>query len=105
MNVSELSLVIPCHNEEKNLRPLLSAIHETLDPLGLDYEVVITDDCSTDNSWSVLKELAATPSSAGPPRESPASQRSPVECNRLPHPSAVGPTDREVSGGVPSLTS
>ena len=58
MNVSELSLVIPCHNEGKNLRPLLSAIHETLDPLGLDYEVVITDDCSTDNSWSVLKELA-----------------------------------------------
>src|SRR6266403_3497534 len=62
MNVSELSLVIPCHNEEKNLRPLLSAIHETLDPLGLDYEVVITDDCSTDNSWSVLKELAANDS-------------------------------------------
>ena len=62
MNVSELSLVIPCHNEGKNLRPLLSAIHETLDPLGLDYEVVITDDCSTDNSWSVLKELAANDS-------------------------------------------
>src|SRR5437868_7190297 len=62
MNVLELSLVIPCHNEEKNSRPLLSAIHETLDPLGLDYEVVITDDCSTDNSWSVLKELAANDS-------------------------------------------
>src|SRR6266536_1646486 len=62
MKVLELSLVIPCHNEEKNLRPLLSAIHETLDPLGLDYEVVITDDCSTDNSWSVLKELAANDS-------------------------------------------
>src|SRR5437773_9613518 len=59
MNVLDLSLVIPCHNEEKNLRPLLSAIHETLDPFGLDYEVVITDDCSTDNSWTVLKELAA----------------------------------------------
>jgi dolichol-phosphate mannosyltransferase len=58
MNAPQLSLVIPCHNEEKNLRPLLSAIHETLDPLGLDYEVVITDDYSTDNSWSVLKELA-----------------------------------------------
>ena len=62
MNVLELSLVIPCHNEEKNLRHLLSAIHETLDPLGLDYEVVNTDDCSTDNSWSVLKELAANDS-------------------------------------------
>jgi glycosyltransferase involved in cell wall biosynthesis len=60
MNVSELSLVIPCHNEEKNLQPLLSAIHAALDPLGLNYEVVITDDCSTDGSWGVLKQLAAS---------------------------------------------
>src|SRR5881628_2545938 len=59
MNAPELSLVIPCHNEEKNLQPLLSAIHATLNPLASDYEVVITDDCSTDNSWSVLKQLAA----------------------------------------------
>src|SRR5215469_4598685 len=60
MSSVELSLVIPCHNEEKNLQPLLSAIHTALDQLGLEYEVVITDDCSTDNSWSVLKELAAS---------------------------------------------
>lgn len=57
--MSELSLIIPCHNEEKNLHPLLTAIHAVLDPLGLDYEVVITDDCSIDNSWTVLKQLAA----------------------------------------------
>src|SRR5437764_10642009 len=60
MNTPELSLVIPCHNEEKNLEPLLSAIHAALDPLALNYEVVVTDDCSTDNSWSVLKQLAAS---------------------------------------------
>ena len=60
MNAPELSLVIPCHNEEKNLQPLLAAIHATLDPLALSYEVVITDDCSTDNSWNVLKQLAAS---------------------------------------------
>jgi dolichol-phosphate mannosyltransferase len=60
MNTLELSLVIPCHNEEKNLQPLLSAVHAAVDQLGLEYEVVITDDCSTDNSWSVLKELGAS---------------------------------------------
>lgn len=59
MNAPEVSLVIPCHNEEKNLEPLLSAIHAAMDPRDSDYEVVITDDCSTDNSWSVLKRLAA----------------------------------------------
>lgn len=60
MKVRELSLVIPCHNEERNLQPLLSAIHGALDPLPLDYEVVVTDDCSSDNSWSVLKDLATS---------------------------------------------
>ena len=55
----ELSLVIPCYNEQDNLRALLKAIHEAVDPLNLPYEVVITDDCSRDRSWEILKELAA----------------------------------------------
>lgn len=57
-NAPELSLVIPCHNEEKNLQPLMAAIHAALDPMRLEYEIVITDDCSTDNSWTMLKQLA-----------------------------------------------
>lgn len=59
MTTPELSVVIPCHNEAENLRPLLAAIHAALDPLKLDFEVVITDDCSSDQSWSVLQELSA----------------------------------------------
>jgi glycosyltransferase involved in cell wall biosynthesis len=55
----ELSFVIPCYNEEDNLRPLVAAIREVVDPLKLPYEVVITDDCSKDKSWEILKELAA----------------------------------------------
>lgn len=54
-----LSLVIPCYNEEGNLRALAAAIREAVDPLKVPYEVIITDDCSTDNSWNLLKELAA----------------------------------------------
>ena len=60
MTAPELSVVIPCHNEAENLRPLLAAIHDALDPMGLDYEIVITDDCSSDDSWRVLQELRAT---------------------------------------------
>jgi glycosyltransferase involved in cell wall biosynthesis len=55
----ELSLVIPCHNEEGNLPKLADAIAAALKPLGVAYEVVVTDDCSTDDSWAVLKQLAA----------------------------------------------
>src|SRR6266478_3014758 len=58
MNAPEVSLVVPCHNEQDNLRPLLAAIHATMDPLSRDFEVIIIDDASTDNSWNVLKELA-----------------------------------------------
>ncbi len=54
-----LSLVIPCYNEEENLRPLIAAIRQSVDPLNLPYEIVITDDCSRDGSWKLLKELAS----------------------------------------------
>jgi glycosyltransferase involved in cell wall biosynthesis len=57
-----LSLVIPCFNEEGNLRPLMAAIREAAEPLKVPYEVVITDDCSRDQSWAILKELAAADS-------------------------------------------
>jgi dolichol-phosphate mannosyltransferase len=55
----EISFVIPCHNEAKNLRPLMAAIHEAMKSSDGQYEIVFTDDFSTDNSWNVLKELAA----------------------------------------------
>ena len=55
----ELSFVIPCHNEQDNLRPLVQALREVSDRLQRSFEIVITDDCSNDQSWSVLRELAA----------------------------------------------
>lgn len=55
----EISFVIPCHNEQDNLRALVAAIREATDPLNRSYEIVIADDFSSDNSWNVLKELAA----------------------------------------------
>jgi len=55
-----LSLVIPCYNEQDNLRPLITAIRAVVEPLKLSYEVVVTDDCSKDKSWEILKELAAS---------------------------------------------
>jgi dolichol-phosphate mannosyltransferase len=55
----ELSFVIPCYNEQDNLRALVKAISDSVAPLQRSYEIVITDDCSKDNSWPVLKEIAA----------------------------------------------
>ncbi len=55
----EISLVIPCYNEEGNLRELVKAIRAAVEPLKISHEIVITDDCSKDKSWEILKELAA----------------------------------------------
>jgi glycosyltransferase involved in cell wall biosynthesis len=54
-----LSVVLPCYNEEGNLPTLIGSIRESLAPLKIDYEIVITDDCSHDKSWELLKEFAA----------------------------------------------
>lgn len=55
----EISFVIPCYNEEGNLPELFKAIRAATDPLGLSYEIIVTDDCSRDKSWDILKEFAA----------------------------------------------
>ena len=54
-----ISIVVPCYNEQDNLLPLVNTLTEVLAPLNVSYEIVITDDCSKDNSWEILKKLAA----------------------------------------------
>jgi dolichol-phosphate mannosyltransferase len=54
-----ISVVVPCYNEQDNLVPLVKTLSEVIAPLKISYEIVITDDCSKDNSWAILKKLAA----------------------------------------------
>lgn len=60
MSDIDLSVVIPCHNEEGNLPLLMQALHAVLGKAGVNYEIIVTDDCSTDSSWHLLRELAKT---------------------------------------------
>ena len=52
----KLSLVIPVMNEEDNIQPLIEKINESLD--GWEYEVILVDDGSTDQTISRIKEFA-----------------------------------------------
>jgi glycosyltransferase involved in cell wall biosynthesis len=54
-----ISVVIPCYNERGNLNPLVAGVAGALDPLQINYEIIITDDCSKDDSWIVLQEITA----------------------------------------------
>ena len=58
-NATEISVVLPCHNELANLRPLVEAIRAAIEPLKNVYEIIFTDDCSDDGSWDTLREIAA----------------------------------------------
>src|SRR3954451_19804284 len=52
-----LSVVTPMHDEQDNVRPLYDRLAAALD--GLEWELVVTDDGSTDATAARLVELAA----------------------------------------------
>ena len=51
----DLSLLVPCLNEEKTLKLTLDTIFAALDELDLTYEVLVVDDGSTDNTVQVAE--------------------------------------------------
>ncbi|MEL7006769.1 MAG: glycosyltransferase family 2 protein, partial [Bacteroidota bacterium] len=53
----KISLVIPVMNEEDNIQPLFESIGNALS--GLDYEVVMVDDGSTDKTVANIREFGS----------------------------------------------
>lgn len=51
-----LSVVIPLMNEEDNIKPLFDAVREAVN--GIDYELILVDDGSTDATVARIKEYA-----------------------------------------------
>jgi glycosyltransferase involved in cell wall biosynthesis len=51
----ELSLIIPCLNEEESVDELVAEVFSVIDDEGYDAEVVIVDDGSSDGTWAKLE--------------------------------------------------
>ena len=55
----DLSIVSPIYHGEKMLDELVRRIHAAIQPLTDDYEIVLVNDCSPDDSWNRIIDICA----------------------------------------------
>lgn len=55
-NFKKISIVIPAYNEEKTIAEIINRVKKT--EIGLDKEIIVIDDGSTDGTRKILKNLA-----------------------------------------------
>ena len=55
----DLSVVSPVYRGEKMLSELVERIHKAISPLTDNYEIVLVNDSSPDNSWERISEICA----------------------------------------------
>jgi glycosyltransferase involved in cell wall biosynthesis len=53
----EISIVVPVFNEEESLELLYAEVRDALEPTARSYELILVDDCSTDRSLAIMREL------------------------------------------------
>src|SRR5689334_23251532 len=54
-----LSISVPVYNEQENLPLLHQAIVDVCEPQKIDFELLLVDDGSKDNSWAEIEKLSA----------------------------------------------
>ena len=64
----KFSFVIPCYRSEKTITTVVDEIKSEMAAKrpGDDYEIVLVNDCSPDNVWSVIEGLANTEKNVTP---------------------------------------
>lgn len=56
-----VSVVVPVYNSEKTLAELVRQVGAVLDGLGLEYEIILVNDGSRDQSWQEINRLCTSP--------------------------------------------
>lgn len=55
----DLSIVIPCLNEEENARGICDAVISEVEKTGCSFELIFIDNCSTDRTVEIIREICA----------------------------------------------
>ena len=55
----EISVVIPCRNEEANVERMALAVIEQMEKVCDDFEVIFIENCSSDRTIEVLRDVCA----------------------------------------------
>lgn len=55
-----LSIVVPAHNEEGNIKQTLKELVEALDKESIDFEIIVVDDNSNDSTSQLVRTAGAT---------------------------------------------
>jgi polyisoprenyl-phosphate glycosyltransferase len=58
-DVPEISFVIPCRNEEANVREITAAVIKEMEPIGLSFDIILIDNESHDSTVAIARELCA----------------------------------------------
>lgn len=57
--MKKISVCVPCYNEERNIEIAYQRIKNILEKMPeYEYEIIFGDNCSTDNSQKILRDLA-----------------------------------------------
>jgi len=57
MITKELSVIFPIYNEQETIQETLLEWRDTLDKLQINYEIILAEDGSTDNTKNILNDL------------------------------------------------
>lgn len=57
--INSLSAIFPCYNDARSIGTMVRDVHRTLEGAIADFEVIVVNDGSQDDSLAVLQELAS----------------------------------------------
>jgi len=60
VDVPEISVIVPCYNEQDNVAAIAAALVEVMTRIGASFDIIFIDNASTDRTADIVRGLCAT---------------------------------------------